>query len=392
VDPLRPVHKGDNWMGRLRDADALSSVFAAARQARGQTAARTGGGSGRGTVSPNSTVWMRAHADLPRGSIVSVGGVVAWDPAASDGAEFDAARAPGFLAADPVAGAPFLVTLEPAKGPVGDALGDVVRAAAAGVALVWLSTPGGTVHDFADVIDGDPTQMLSAESGPAQVLWSEADPADVDERWAAVLIGSQAAGVATPAASWATPSPVITRASYRANAIANYANHGRGTATYSGGYAVAINCWDIDVPPSQATVVVSGTVTLSGSTWLFSGTTTVTDSSGAFINTHTNVAATNAFGAPWWLVWSMSASGGVAGTVPGVVLIELGGIRPIKTYEVVPARASLSDNVSYSIDGAHYSRIQFVGTQPLLTTVGSEVLRVDLTEAAAAAAIDGGTW
>jgi hypothetical protein len=182
-DALRPVNKGDHYLARLRNTETLNGMLDAARLARGQTGAKTGGTSGRGTVSPHSTVHIKVHKDMSLGSVVSVGGVVAWNPADD---KYSAAKRPGFLSADPVSGSPFLVTLESATED------DIVPAVVSGLALVRLSTPNGVVHDFADVIDGDTTKMLSVATGPAAVLWSEEEPEDEEERWASVLIGSAA--------------------------------------------------------------------------------------------------------------------------------------------------------------------------------------------------------
>lgn len=185
-DPKRQFVKGDG-LGRLRDHSTLNAFLAGANLALGLDGQRTGGGASPNAASPANTVWLKAHADLSIGSVVGFGALADAD-VAEDELTDNPAKLPALLSADPAAGEPFAIVTNAAEEDEGFA------AVVSGVALVRLSTPGGTVYDFAEAITDDVTMLLSAGSGPARVLWHEPDPEDEDERWALVLLGAAAGG------------------------------------------------------------------------------------------------------------------------------------------------------------------------------------------------------
>lgn len=81
----------------------------------------------------------------------------------------------------------FAIALEPI------AVGDVGRVVVAGAVQVQINVIDED-HKFADVSDGDNTQLESAETGAARILWKEEGSGAV---WAVVLIGAGGGGVTT---------------------------------------------------------------------------------------------------------------------------------------------------------------------------------------------------
>lgn len=120
--------------------------------------------------------------DLDRNSVVGLG-----DPIFTPDDDLDAfLREVAFRGVVPASGdeGRFAVLLEPAPAD------RVVRAYIAGVCPVMVNVTS-AAHEFAEVAAGVTGNLVSAESGSAQILWSEGG---TGVQWALVLIGTVCGG------------------------------------------------------------------------------------------------------------------------------------------------------------------------------------------------------
>ena len=131
-----------------------------------------------GILAKNSTTGV-----VNRWGVLSVAGVVFTPSGATGNATPQLPDQPGLPGGRPTGGSAFVVAVEPIGA------GKIGRVAVAGVVQAKINvTDAG--HGFATAKDGDLTQLTSAASGDAQILWKESGTGA--SKWAIVRFGGAA--------------------------------------------------------------------------------------------------------------------------------------------------------------------------------------------------------
>ncbi len=124
-------------------------------------------------------------SDLIRNSVVGLNGPL-FSPLDSEDAFLREVTFDSVVPDDTHSGK-FAILLDPAAD------GSIARAYVAGVCQVYIDIQD-PAHEFADIIVGDTSQLISADVGPAQILWREGDTEygyDTGKQWATIRLGNR---------------------------------------------------------------------------------------------------------------------------------------------------------------------------------------------------------
>lgn len=186
----------------VTSASAVNDVLEAARKARAQRLGPAGGGSSTDPIGAQTRILIRndTGADLDARSVVAVG-----DPIISAvDHPHEVRRGAAFEGLDPDGSSVFAIT----DGAVKD--GEFGRATLVGVAVVDIDVSDAG-HEYATDTASDPTQLESATSGPARILWKESGTGV--KRAAVLLLGGTAGtGGSSSVSAWKEPVRVATTA------------------------------------------------------------------------------------------------------------------------------------------------------------------------------------
>lgn len=210
-DPFRQVTPGDPFEFPAVVYNAMLDTIRDAGYATG--AGDPGRASGRQPAIIR--VKNESGSDILRNQVLGLDGPI-FTPTDSEDAFLRSVSFRGVVPLDSLHRRRYCVLIDPAAD------GMFARAWVAGVCQVKVDVKDAS-HEFAKIVDGDPTMLESDHHGSAQILWTETDDtyygSETGVMWAIVRLGSSGEGLFRAAVTTAIPTGSIGSPSSSGRAV-----------------------------------------------------------------------------------------------------------------------------------------------------------------------------